>query len=171
MSWDGDGAPDEGRRLSTDLTLFLKRVFPAGFFGFIALMAVLITMTEEGWDLLFFIVISSLLLVGFVVYRRMLAGLVDAVYDYGDSLVVRNRGQVTRVALADVLRVEASENWNPPRITLVLSKPCSLGHEIAFCPLEPFRHVFDADKEIAQALRVHAQRARTECESGGEGGH
>ena len=51
------------------------------------------------------------------------ADLVDEVWDDGNALLVKNRGQEQRIALADIKNVNYSPFVNPPRVTLSLRRP------------------------------------------------
>ena len=57
--------------------------------------------------------------------------LVDAVFDYGDYLLVKNRGAENRIMLSNIMNVSSSTFMNPPRITLKLVRPSKLGRERA----------------------------------------
>ena len=58
---------------------------------------------------------------------------VDEVCDDGDALVVKNRGQEQRIALADIKNVNYSPFVSPPRVTLSLRRPTVFGDQISFC--------------------------------------
>jgi hypothetical protein len=80
---------------------------------------------------------------------------VDEVFDEGDSLVVRNKGQEERISLSDISCV----NYMSPWVTLTLSKPSIFGAEIAFRPKTGFA-TFLKSREMKDLIKkIEAQRA------------
>jgi hypothetical protein len=80
---------------------------------------------------------------GFFLMKKLVWNLVDEVYDCGDYLLVKNRGEEDRVLLSNIINIGASINMDPSRITLRLVKPGEFGGEISFSPtvslsLNPF---------------------------------
>ena len=59
---------------------------------------------------------------GYFIMKKLVFDLVDEVWDDGDALVVKNRGQEERIALADIKNVSYSPFVNPPRVTLSLRR-------------------------------------------------
>jgi hypothetical protein len=153
------------KKISSPSTAFYKKVFPAFWFGFIALFLVL-ALTQgavvEG-SVMFLIVPCVIGVFGYFLMRNLVWDLVDEVYDCGDFLLIKNRGQEHRVPLADIMNVAASIAVNPPRITLRLknlSAASSLGSEVAFSPrrrtLNPF-----AKNPVAEDLIHRVDQARS----------
>jgi hypothetical protein len=64
--------------------------------------------------------------------KKLVFDLVDEVWDDGDALVIRNRGDEERIALSDIKNVSYSPFTNPPRVTLSVRRPTVFGEEIAF---------------------------------------
>jgi hypothetical protein len=100
-------------------------------------------------------------LFGYFIMRMLVWDLVDEVYDCGDSLLIKDRGQEAFVRLSNVMNVNASTAVNPPRITLRLIEPGPLGAEITFSPvvglqLNPF-----AKSRVAEDLIERVHRARS----------
>ena len=99
------------KKISAPMTFFYKRVFPVLWFGFIALFVVIgsyVAMTtgriaEAAPAVL---VPLGMAAVGVFVFRKLLSGLADEVFDAGDALVVRNRGEEERVLLSNVKKRE-----------------------------------------------------------------
>ena len=155
-------------KISSGSLIFMKRVFPIMWFGFLVFFVVAtvvpsITRREPG-DLVFFIVPVFMALIGYTVMKRFVWDLVDEVYDHGDYLVIRNRGDEARIDLADVMNVSVSTFVNPPRITLRLARPSRFGTEISFSPTRPFTlnpFASFAKNEIAESLIVRVDRARS----------
>lgn len=130
------------RRLSSSSTYFYKRVFPVFWFGFLLLF---FGVALWGWlhpgiqgnsppDAVFLLVPLLMGGVGFVVFRELVSDLVDEVELDGDWLVVRNRGERARIALADVMNVNATAATNPRRITVMLRTGSRFGRGFSFIP-------------------------------------
>jgi hypothetical protein len=64
--------------------------------------------------------------------KKLVFNLVDAVFDVGDALLVRNGGREERIALADIENVNYSP-YSPPQVTLSLRRPTVFGDTIVFC--------------------------------------
>ena len=69
---------------------------------------------------------------GYFFMKKLVFDLVDEVWDDGNSLVIRNRGDEERIALSDIKNVSYSPFTNPPRVTLSVRRPTVFGEEIAF---------------------------------------
>ncbi|MGO4504311.1 MULTISPECIES: hypothetical protein [unclassified Dyella] len=128
------------QRLSSRSTFFFKRVFPAFWFGFLALWTVvwagsaLVTHDMKMLAVLPGPLIMALF--GYALFKWLLFGLVDEVWLEGDQLLVRNRGEQSRVPLANVTNVNATVMVSPPRITLSLRQESPvLGKDISFMPI------------------------------------
>ena len=132
------------RRLSASSTFFYKRVFPLCWFGFVLLVL------AAGWaglhrvaafdaGALLPLLAGPLLLgiVGLVLFKTLLYDLVDEVWLDGDTLLVKNRGQQARLALADVVNVNATTLTNPRRITVMLRTDSRFGRNVSFIPAGP----------------------------------
>jgi hypothetical protein len=153
-------------KISSGSTFIMKRVFPVLWFGFLvffvgATMMSAITRGPELGDLLFFVVPAFMAIVGYAVMKQFIWDLVDEVYDHGDYLVIRNRGDEARIDLADVMNVSVSTNVNPPRITLRLIHPIRFGTEVSFSPIRSFTLNPFAKNEVAESLIVRVGRARS----------
>ena len=128
------------QRLSSRMTFFYKRVFPVFWFGLLSLVmagGVLGTMfahVRDMWPML--VAPAFMIVVGLVLFRALLFDLVDEVWLDNDKIVVKNRGEQSRVALADIINVNASTMVNPPRITLMLRTESSrFGNAVSFIPV------------------------------------
>ena len=153
--------------ISSGMTGFYKRAFPAIWFGILAIFL------AGGWASsvadqvpLFFVMPCIMALFGFFLFKKLLWVLADEVRDCGSYLVVRNRNQEVTVDLSNIMNVSATTNMNPPHVTLRLVQPCRLGTEIVFSPLRgpfslnPFRKnevVEDLIARVDQARRTHAR--------------
>jgi hypothetical protein len=124
------------RLVSSKMTFFNKRVFPVIWFGFLAVFIGVALFSTTGRNaaspLPFLIVPAIMIVVGYVIMKKLIFDMVDEVWDDGDTLVVKNRGQEHRVALSDIKNVSYSPFVNPPRVTLSLRRPTIFGDEITF---------------------------------------
>ena len=149
-------------RISSRMTSFHKKAFPAMWFGFLAVfMTVAWTgggFASERWVFMFVPLLMGVL--GYVFMRRLLWDLVDEVHDCGDALLVRKGDEEERIPLAGIMNVSATLLINPPRITLRLVNPSRFGAEIAFVPLMPFTFNPFRKSPIADDLIVRVDRAR-----------
>ena len=151
------------RKISSRFTVFHKKVFPAIWFGFLAVFAIVSLVGMIGNDdptLLLFLVIPSVMAVfGFFLMKNLVWGLADEVYDCGDSLLVRVRDE-EEIALSNVMNVSASTFINPPRVTLKLVTPSRFGTEVAFSPVAGLTFNPFAKNEVIEDLIVRVDRAR-----------
>ena len=128
------------RRISSRLTFWYKRVFPAFWFGFLAIFIVLsvgipwANSTPAAIPPVPFFVVPILMTVGgYFVMKKLVFDLVDQAFDDGDTLVVKKGGRDDRIALSDIKNVNYSPLINPPRVTLSLRKPSIFGDKVSFC--------------------------------------
>jgi len=153
-------------KISSGSMFMMKRVFPVLWFGFLVLfvggsMTSAITRGPQLGDLFFLVVPVFMSIIGYTVMKQFIWDLVDEVYDHGDYLVIRNRGDEARIDLADIMNVSVSTNMNPPRITLRLVHPTRFGTEVSFSPIRPFTLNPFAKNEVAESLIVRVDRARS----------
>jgi hypothetical protein len=161
------GAAQEERcnvtRISSAWVKLYKYVFPAFWLGclvFLGVPALFSSSPRAGhWQPL--VILSFMIAIGVVMFRRLVWDLVDEVQDCGDYLLVRNRGEEERVALQDVMNVSESRFADPRRITLHLVRPGKFGRSIAFLPVTKLSfNPFDTS-HIAKDLMVRVDRARS----------
>jgi len=150
------------RRISSRGTFFNKRVFPIVWFGFLALFVTLpffVGQRPGSASLVPFLIIPAIMaIVGFFIMQKLVFDLVDAVWDDGESLVVKNGGQEQRIALRDIKNVSYSPYMNPPRVTLLLRQPSVFGNQITFAA--PVRFVPFARSPIIDRLIDRIDEAR-----------
>ncbi len=157
------------QRLSSTTTWFYKRVFPVFWFGFIllffaiSLWARLHPESASGQppDPMFLLIPLLMATIGFFTFRRLIFDLVDEVWLDGDWLVVTNRDEKRRVALGDVMNVNASTMTNPRRITVMLRTETRFGSSFSFVPASPrgFLSAFKQDPIATELIkRVDAIR-------------
>jgi hypothetical protein len=154
------------KRISSSWTFFYKRVFPAIWFGFLLLFIILPLLGIRGspphppLPLPFFIFPIVMMIFGYFFMRKLVFDLADQVWDDGDSLLVRNRGEEQRVALADIKNVNYTPFMHPARVVLSLRRNTALGDQIAFCA--PMRFVpFSSSPVIVNLIdRIDAARQK-----------
>jgi len=153
------------RLVSSKMTFFNKHVFPAIWFGFLAVFIGIALFSGAGRNpasLLPVLIAPAIIIVfGYVIMKKLVFDLADEVWDDGDSLVVKNSGQEQRIALSDIKNVSYSPFVNPPRVTLSLRRPTVFGDEITFsAPLRlvPFSKspvITDLIERVDQARSKH----------------
>lgn len=98
------------RLVSSKMTFFNKRVFPAIWFAFLFLfigISVFSGAARNAGSLTPVLIAPAVTIVfGYFIMKKLIFDLVDEVWDDGDSLVVRNQGQEQRVALSDIKKRE-----------------------------------------------------------------
>ena len=109
-----------------------------------------------------FLVWPCVMAVMFYIGRRITRrDLMDEVYDCGDCLLVKKRGEEDTVLLSNINWVNFSiaRHRTNPRITLCLDTPGKFGRAISF---QPPTHIFQGStSEIAEDLRVRVDKARS----------
>ena len=158
-------------RISSGQTFFMKRVFPILWLGIIGIGAAVAIMAPLSHPVgasrggpppvvfMFFPVL--MLIIGVVLFRKLLWDLADSVDESRDFLLVRRGSIEQRVAFTNVLNISMSQFTNPPRLTLRLRTAGPLGDEIVFIPksqgfrLNPFKR-----NEIAERLMRRVDEAR-----------
>ncbi len=124
------------QRLSSRSTSFHKRVVPVVLIGVLVVLA--LVGIAGGWSgpkappPLFFVIAVLGIGAGLFYFRKLVAGLVDEVWDDGDALIVRNKGEEDRIRLSDIINVSYAPVGNPPRVTLRLRAPSRFGDSVSF---------------------------------------
>src|SRR5579863_1899076 len=131
---------ESGKRISSRNTFFVKRVFPVLWFGGLTLFlgTALTVGVHARTKPPLVVFVPPLLMFGFGYWlmRRLVFDLADAVYDEGDALRVRFRGDEERIPLANIINISYSGLTNPARATLTLRQPGRFGKEVTFSPLQ-----------------------------------
>jgi hypothetical protein len=144
------------RRISSGWTFVYKRIIPIIWVGFLTVFAGIGVVKGQGP----FAVIVPLVMIafGYFLMQKLVFDLVDEVWDDGDALVVKNRGQEQRIALADIKNVNYSPFVSPPRVTLSLRRPTVFGEQITFCA--PLRLAPFSQSPVIADLIERVDRAR-----------
>jgi hypothetical protein len=127
------------RRISSSLTLFYKRIFPAVWFGILAIfMCRAVPAAIQGADpvaVAMFVIMPILMAsFGYLFFRAWVFDLLDEVYLDNDEMVVRNAGGEDRFPVMNILNVSATQFMSPERITLTLREACQFGEDITSSP-------------------------------------
>jgi hypothetical protein len=157
------------RRLSSSSTFFYKRIFPLVWFGFLLVFFVVAFWGMRHAHLpvdprqFLPMLLAPLFMggMGYFVFRTLIQDLVDEVWLDGDWLVVKNRDEQRRVALTDVVNINATTMSNPRRITVMLRTESRHGRSFSFIPASPrgLMSAFKPDPIAAELIeRVDALR-------------
>lgn len=150
------------KRISSSWTFCYKRVFPVFWFGFllvfISVPFIRGSHTGSLPPIPFFIGPIFMMVVGYFIMRKFIFDLADEVWDEGDSLLVRNRGEEARIALTDIKNVNYTPLLHPPRVVLSLRRNTAFGDQIVFCA--PVRFVPFASSPIIADLINRIDDAR-----------
>jgi len=125
------------KRISSRQTFFLKRVFPAIWFGIVILITAVAAIGMQAthqFQPLFLILPLFMILVGYMAMKLLVFDLLDEVWDMGSELLVKKHGEEARIPLANIMNISFVWLTNPNRITLTLRQPCRFGKEVTFCP-------------------------------------
>src|SRR6202011_1403572 len=102
------------KKLSSDFTVFHKRVFPVLWFGFLVLFVVAgLAHGVAGANPMFLVIPFAMAAFGYFLMKKLVWDLVDEVYDGGDYLVVRNRGEESQIPLSAIVNVSVATMINP----------------------------------------------------------
>jgi hypothetical protein len=153
------------RRLSSHLTVFYKRVLPFIWLIFPVIWVFLwwngAVHGDQRVSLFSFLPLLVVFVVGLVLFKKLIADLMDEVWLEGDRLLVKNRAEQTGIALTDVINVNATSMTNPRRVTLMLRVDSRFGRHITFIPASPrgFLAAFRMDPIAVELIeRIDALR-------------
>ena len=140
----------------------MKKIFPATWFGFIALFLVLVISTGVVKQSVMLLIVPIIMAVfGFFLMKLLVWDLMDEVIDYGDHLVVKYHDQEDVINLSNIMNVNVTMNQRPPRVSLQLRVAGKFGKEVAFFPvtqfsLNPFRK-----NPVIEELIIRIDKARS----------
>jgi hypothetical protein len=109
------------------------------------------------------IVPPGMAVIAYVQARTSARNLADEVFDCGDSLLVRRKGEEERIPMASIINVNF--NTPPSRIRLTLGTPGKFGQEIVFAPPPQVYFGPNPENEVARDLMVRASQARQSARS------
>ena len=159
---------ESGKRISSRSTFFLKRLLPLLWLALLLVVVLASTGAARlsGHAPPLALLLGAPLIVALFIYvllRRLVLDLADAVFDEGDALRVRFGDEEERIPLANIINISFAGITNPPRATLTLREPCRFGREVTFAPIQPvFGPLLRTRNAIVSDLieRVDAARRR-----------
>lgn len=156
--------PTGAKRISSRMTSFYKFIFPVlwfGALGTVVLLGLLNTAVAAGSMLPFIVMPVFMAGIGFVIFRALLAGLMDEVWDNGKELLVVNGGHVEHVPFASIININYSGLTNPKRATLQLRKPGRWGAKLSFIPVRSSMSLWNLmDNKVIDELIERVDEAR-----------
>lgn len=150
------------KRISSALTPFYKKVFPAMWFCIVAYFAAIDFTLDAAAGALVAKVLGffGVVFVSWVFFKIVAWDLMDEVHDCGDSLLVRNSGEEERIPLLSISNADESTFMNPARLRLRLAHPGRFGSEIVFIPASLFWLIPFVKSRIAENLMARVHEAR-----------
>ena len=148
------------RRLSSSWTFFYKRVFPTAWLGSVAVFLAT-ARPLQGFDPFFvFVILASGTGIVFGLFKYRIWNNVDEVWDAGDALLVRNRGEEELVPLAGIRELRWSQWQNPETVTLLLDLRTAsrFGDSVTF--LLPMRWVKFGRHPLVTELQTRIAQAQ-----------
>lgn len=156
--------PPGAKRISSRMTSFYKFVFPLlwlGALGIFVLLGFMNVVAMAQSAIPFFIMPIFMAGIGYVVYRALLAGLMDEVWDNGMELLVVNGGQVEHVPFGDIVNVSYMGLTNPKRATLLLRRSSRWGVKLSFIPVRGSISLWNLmDNKMLDELILRIDQAR-----------
>lgn len=150
------------KKISSNFLFITKNIFPVLWFGILAFVMIMMFASRAYEKAPIALVGPCVMAIfGYFLMKKLVWDLVDEVYDCGDSLLIRERGEEERVPLSNIINVSASMLVNPPRVTLRLVKPGKFGDEISFSPMRPFTINPFARNPITDDLIIRVDMARS----------
>jgi hypothetical protein len=125
------------RLISSRMTFLHKRLFPAVWFGGMAVFVLVGLRAQVGPRSpgpIVLIVPIIMATFAFLLMKRLVFDLADEVWDLGSALLIKNKGHEVRVELPEIINISHSRFTNPHRATLSLRRSTPLGNEISFMP-------------------------------------
>jgi len=140
----------------------MKKIFPAIWFGFLALFLILVIATGAAKiSFMLWIMPLAMAVFGFFLMKYLVWDLMDEVIDYGDYLVVTYGGQQDVVNLTNIMNINVSTQQRPPRITLRLRIAGKFGDEVSFLPVTEFSINPFKRSKLADELIIRVDKARS----------
>ncbi len=150
------------KKISSEYTMPLKRIYPVTFLiGFIVLIIMFGSSIQE--EPVFLLILVMYVMPVCVVLNSVWS-LMDEVFDYGDYLEIRFKGEVDTVYLSDIMSVIDTSKMHAQSVTLSMRESCKFGRNIAFSPtLEYGLNAFKT-KRVAVDLKSRVDDANKQSE-------
>jgi len=150
------------KKITSNSTFMMKKIFPAIWFGFLALFLILVIATGAAKiSFMLWIMPLAMAVFGFFLMKYLVWDLMDEVIDYGDYLVVTYGGQQDVVNLTNIMNINVSTQQRPPRITLRLRIAGKFGDEVSFLPVTEFSINPFKRSKLADELIIRVDKARS----------
>jgi hypothetical protein len=149
------------KRISNPFTFALK-MLPFVICGLSAFIVVLLLVNGALQKPPMFVIFPCVIAVGgYYAFKAYIRDLMDEVYDCGDYILVKRRGEEDTVLLSNINYVYFSTDRRGAqrRIHLRLDRPGKFGTEISFAP--PPNIFFPRRNGIAEDLVARADKARS----------
>jgi len=139
------------RLLSSKLTFFYKRIFPAAWIITFSFITLFLWIGDcEGTAELKWVALISL--IGGSMFLRWFSARLKAVSLQGDHLVVSDYRSEEQIPLQHIEEVKETRLWNPKLIKLLLVRPGQWGNEIVFIAPIRLQFVF-SDHPLVRELQ------------------
>lgn len=149
------------KKISSGMTTYHKKIFPAIWFGFLGLFVIGgLASGAVARDLSVIAIPLVMAGFGFFFMKKLLWDLADEVFDDGETLLVKQGGDQERIPLSNIMNVSIS-NSSPRRITLRLRHPGRFGNEVTFAPMQGFTFNPFAKNQVAENLILRVEQARS----------
>lgn len=144
------------KKISSNWTVFYKYGFPTIWLGVLLMIFGTSSLAAYHankfyWENLLPMVM--MVIVGLVIMKFTIFGLVNEVYDTGNSLLVKTKGQEIKISYVDIVNINQTIMMNPQRATVMLYRSnILLGKQFSFIPVKSksFFGAFTANKEITE---------------------
>lgn len=150
-------------KLISGQTYFVKRVFPALWFGILVVLSSMVLIAGDDPFRLFVIMIAIILGgVAYFLFKKNTWILVDEVYDGGDHLLCIKNGKEKKVIFSDIEYVSHIITRSPEKIKLHLMEDRGLGKVLTF--ILPLRSNRTSENPLVIDLKKRVDRAKTQDE-------
>lgn len=130
-------------------TFFVKKIFPVIYYSFLLLITFTSSEEERGA-----VIVAAIFagLIGYIGMKYFPYNLIDAAYDDGDALLLKNAKIEARVAFKDIKKVDyLNIGWGGPFVTLTLLNQSALGEKMSFITQKRVTS-FEKDPEVTDLI-------------------
>ena len=146
------------------MTFFYKYIFPVLWFGALSIFVLLdfVNAAAATASMIPLVIVPVLMTgIGYIVYRALLKGLVDELWDNGNELLVINGGHLEHVPFSEIVNVSYMGLSNPKRATLMLRKAGRWGTKLSFIPVRGSISIWNLmDNKMLDELILRIDAAR-----------
>jgi len=155
--------PPGAKRISSRSTSFYKRVFPVlwiGTLGGVLLLTAFVGRRSPDVPSIAFLVPALMMVLGYLLFRKLLFDLMDEVWDNGNELIVVNDGHVEHLPFSNIMNVSYAGLSNPKRVTLSLRKAGRWGTRLSFALPMNYSFAYLTEHPLVENLIKRADDAR-----------